>query len=161
MCLQYRMTYPCGHVKSRWELCPKGKAKNLLLFSKTAHCHDSIRKTEAPDLQDGCGGACLTRPWKCNKCTSEKKQTAWHCTDCNSIRDNSVSTWHHCRCPKHACPEITFHPHFCRKCADKCLPNGPILDWRCCSCEGPVRTFASEMECHRCFHKRCGHCKSR
>ncbi|KAI1296424.1 hypothetical protein F5Y03DRAFT_293295 [Xylaria venustula] len=161
MCFQYISRYPCGHTKSRWELCNKAKAANLLRFgrSETA-CDNSVKKSEAPDLQDSCGAMCLTRPYKCNKCDSQKKQLAWHCSDCGHLRDETVLMWYPCSCPKHRCSEAVLGTPFCKQCLDRCVPKGRMLKWLCHACGSLAHTFPTEMECPKCLHIRCGKCKS-
>ncbi|KAI1827630.1 hypothetical protein F4861DRAFT_328542 [Xylaria intraflava] len=161
MCIRYVSTYPCSHTRSRWELCSKAKAGNLLRLGKPGfHCEDSVRKNEAPDLQDSCGSTCLTRPYKCNNCDSEKKQLGWRCVDCNGMWNSSVLTWMPCQCPKHPCPETILGAAFCVACLNACVPKGPKIDWRCHGCKSFNQTYPSEMECKKCLHTRCGECNS-
>ncbi|GAW23244.1 hypothetical protein ANO14919_127960 [Xylariales sp. No.14919] len=161
MCIGYVSVYPCGHTKSRWELCNKVKAANLLrLGQHGGPCSGSTRQNVPPDLEDSCGSTCLTKPYQCNKCGSQKKQLAWRCVDCNALRDPSVLTWNPCQCPKHQCAETVVGASFCEKCLDACVPKGPKLQWICHACGSVTRTYADEMECTECLHVRCGKCKS-
>ncbi|KAI0449847.1 hypothetical protein F5B21DRAFT_29246 [Xylaria acuta] len=121
MCIQYVSKYPCEHIKARWELCSKAKAANLLRLGKPGSpCDRSAKKDEPPNLQETCGSTCLTRPYRCNKCNSPRKQLAWHCTDCKAIRDNSVRTWGPCECPRHLCGESVIGTSLCKRCVVEC-----------------------------------------
>ncbi|KAI1160853.1 hypothetical protein F5B18DRAFT_489652 [Nemania serpens] len=160
MCIKLVSTYPCGHAKSRWELCGKARATKLLRLGNSEPCAKTIRKDEAPDLQDSCGSTCLAKPWKCNKCASQRKQLAWRCADCSAVRDNTVSTWSPCECPRHVCHNAILDSHFCGACRDRCLPKGSMLTWTCHACGSLARTYPTEMECGQCFHMRCGKCRS-
>ncbi|KAI0521736.1 hypothetical protein F5B22DRAFT_549260 [Xylaria bambusicola] len=161
MCIQYVSRYPCGHIKSRWDICNKSKAVNILWPGKhELSCDKSVRMYENPDLQDSCGSTCLTKPYKCNKCGSSRKQLAWRCADCNTLRDSEVQVWEPCRCPKHRCAKAALGASFCNHCMEACVPRGPVMKWLCHRCGSPARTHAGEMECQKCLHSRCGKCKS-
>ncbi|KAI0867662.1 hypothetical protein GGS24DRAFT_267228 [Hypoxylon argillaceum] len=86
-------------------------------------CASNVERHEPPDLQDGCSSTCLTKPYKCDKCSSFRKQLAWRCVDCNGLRDNSVQTWNNCQCSKHVCNESVLGMPLCKKCSDRCLPR--------------------------------------
>ncbi|GAW26056.1 hypothetical protein SAMD00023353_2000770 [Rosellinia necatrix] len=165
MCQQYSSTYPCGHTKTRWELCKKAKAANLLRIGKAeTPCQASgggggAKKSEPADLNETCGSTCLTKPYKCNKCDSTRAQTAWACADCHGLRDGAVLTWAPCQCPRHACPAKVLGAYFCRGCLDACVPRGSTLAWACC-CGSMNRTYAGDMECGKCLHVRCGKCRA-
>ncbi|KAI1345407.1 hypothetical protein F5Y01DRAFT_309081 [Xylaria sp. FL0043] len=160
MCIKYTSSYPCKHRKSWWEFCSKAKAAKLLRIGNPGTpCEKVATKEVAPDLSDSCGSTCLTKPWQCGKCSSQKKQLSWRCADCYSLRDDTVLVWTPCQCPKHQCGESALGKSFCRQCSDVCVPKGPILKWVCHACGSLTRTFATEMEC-QCLHIRCGKCKA-
>ncbi|KAI8950109.1 hypothetical protein F4801DRAFT_362325 [Xylaria longipes] len=122
MCIQYDSTYPCGHVKSRWELCNRAKAVNLLRLGKpNTPCDRITKKVETADLSDICGSPCLSRPYQCNKCNSPQKQLAWLCVDCKSLRDNNVLVWDACECSRHICSESVLGTSLCKRCLDECM----------------------------------------
>ncbi|KAI0441669.1 hypothetical protein F4803DRAFT_410355 [Xylaria telfairii] len=124
MCICYESAYPCGHKKSRWELCNKAKASSLLRLGKPAPpCDRSAKKEEPANLDETCGSTCLTRPYKCNQCNSPRKQLAWRCTDCKGLRDNTVQVWSPCPCPSHPhpCGESMIGASLCKKCLNECL----------------------------------------
>ncbi|KAI0476329.1 hypothetical protein GGR56DRAFT_674805 [Xylariaceae sp. FL0804] len=103
MCRRVDATYPCGHVKSRLEPCGRARlAANLpsLRRRSTPTCDRLLVTCEPPDLEDGCGRACLTRPWQCGGgCGSARKQVGWRCADCGRVRDRYCRIWRPCRCP--------------------------------------------------------------
>ncbi|KAI0391905.1 hypothetical protein F5Y17DRAFT_460404 [Xylariaceae sp. FL0594] len=129
MCIRRISHYPCGHIKTSFDLCAKARATNLLLPSSknkaNTPCdgkHQTI-KLEVPDLQDTCGSACLTRPWKCSRCPSTRRNLGWTCSDCGGLRDKNVKTWCACACPAHrpiACPENVLGGGVCAGCRTRC-----------------------------------------
>ncbi|KAI5924601.1 hypothetical protein F4810DRAFT_131814 [Camillea tinctor] len=165
MCIDFISTYPCGHIKSRSEYCMKAKASNLLRMGKPdANCNETFIVNVEPDLEDGCGSTCLTKPYKCLRCESPKKQVRWRCSSCESLRDSNSFVWDSCQCPcnNRHCREITLgkSPSLCEKCVANCVPSFPMLSWKCHSCEAPNLSLASEMVCSTCSHKRCGSCRA-
>lgn len=167
MCIRYTSTYPCRHVKSRYELCNKAKASNLLhigIGGKRAdktHCEDITNTIkEEANLEETCGSTCLTKPYRCNSCGSAK-QLGWRCNACHAVRDASVLTWSACACPKHSCPENVLGKPFCDRCLASCIPPGKMVTWKCHSCGSAERSYSSEKdtECAKCLHVRCGECK--
>ncbi|KAI0551825.1 hypothetical protein F4679DRAFT_538025 [Xylaria curta] len=118
MCYQYNSTYPCGHTKTRWELCKPAKAANMLR-RKDRPCDKIVKKDESPNLEETCGSTCLSTPYKCNKCGSPK-QLMWRCSNCKALRNNSVQVYRPCPCPSHLCGESVIDTPLCKKCLDGC-----------------------------------------
>ncbi|KAI0111184.1 hypothetical protein GGR51DRAFT_69014 [Nemania sp. FL0031] len=142
------------------ELCKKAKATKLLRVGKSEHpCENRLRKEEAADLEDACPSTCLTRPYKCNKCGSQRKQLTWRCSDCHGLRANNVLTWNKCQCPKHPCGETLLGAPLCKKCSEGCSPSGPTIKWICHVCKSISQLYAFGLECEKCLHQRCGTCK--
>ncbi|KAI1818655.1 hypothetical protein GGS20DRAFT_528128 [Poronia punctata] len=157
MCIRHISTYPCGHTKSHYTICAKAKTTSMLRLGPKQCTDTLVTKREPPNLQETCGSTCLTKPYQCKTCGSEKELT-WHCQKCGTLRANSVTVWNVCTCPKHICGEAVLGRPFCKSCREKCVPAGPMITWKCHACGKAVRSYPNERECGKCLHVRCREC---
>ncbi|KAH9897119.1 hypothetical protein F4778DRAFT_244974 [Xylariomycetidae sp. FL2044] len=174
MCINIHSTYPCGHTKTRWELCQKAKVLNAVRVGQPNTPCGTIRgtKQEEPDLEDTCGSTCLTRPFQCSQCEHGKKEVGWRCSKCSSMRDSSCLLWDVCRChnPKQhdsCCGRMALgrgtESAICDPCLQGCVIGVKRLSWKCHGCGWLNRTPGAAMVCGNeggCAHRRCGKCSA-
>lgn len=122
MCEDGISTYPCGHSKKVRKYCQKAKLTNIVrLRQPDTHCGSLVNVVVDPDLEESCGGACLTIPWQCS-CNVSAKQVGWKCASCHRIRDSNCLVWAICNCARKHCLKAMAGSGFdiCQDCLAGC-----------------------------------------